>query len=62
VAVTTQKDLVKLRLTRLGERPLWALQVRLHVEAGREALDRRLEEAVRHEPETQARARAGDQG
>lgn len=46
VAVTTQKDLVKLRLSRLGERPLWALQVRLHVEAGREALDRKLEEAV----------------
>jgi tetraacyldisaccharide 4'-kinase len=50
VAVTTQKDLVKLRLTRLGERPLWALQVRLHVENGREALDRRLEEAVRRGP------------
>lgn len=47
VVVTTQKDLVKLRLTRLGERPLWALQIRLHVESGQEALDHLLEAAVR---------------
>jgi tetraacyldisaccharide 4'-kinase len=39
VAVTTQKDLVKLRLPRLGERPLWALRVRLHFAAGGEAVD-----------------------
>jgi tetraacyldisaccharide 4'-kinase len=42
VTVTTQKDLVKLRLPRLGERPLWALRVRLHFAAGGEAVDRLL--------------------
>jgi tetraacyldisaccharide 4'-kinase len=42
IAVTTQKDLVKLRLPRLGERPLWALRVRLHFAAGAEAVDRLL--------------------
>jgi tetraacyldisaccharide 4'-kinase len=40
--VTTQKDLVKLRLPRLGDRSLWALRVRLEVEAGREELERAL--------------------
>ena len=29
--VTTQKDLVKLRLSRLAERPLWCLRIRLRV-------------------------------
>ncbi len=42
VAVTTQKDLVKLRLPRLGERPLWALRVRLHFTAGGADVDRLL--------------------
>ncbi len=42
VAVTTQKDLVKLRLPRLAERPLWALRVRLHFAAGGEAVERLL--------------------
>jgi tetraacyldisaccharide 4'-kinase len=42
VVVTTQKDLVKLRLTRLGPYELWALRVRLHVEAGQDALDLQL--------------------
>jgi tetraacyldisaccharide 4'-kinase len=46
VVVTTQKDLVKLPLTRLGERELWALRVRLHFLAGQEALDRKLKEAL----------------
>jgi tetraacyldisaccharide 4'-kinase len=46
VVVTTQKDLVKLRLTQLGNRPLWALQIRLHVEAGQDVLDRKLCEAL----------------
>jgi tetraacyldisaccharide 4'-kinase len=46
VAVTTQKDLVKLPLTRLGERELWALRVRLHVRAGQELLDRKLKGAL----------------
>src|SRR5262249_28914864 len=36
--VTTQKDLVKLRVPRLGERPLWAVRVRLAVESGEEEL------------------------
>src|SRR5262249_41103296 len=31
---TTQKDLVKIRLERLGDRELWALQIRLHVASG----------------------------
>ncbi len=31
LAVTTQKDLVKLRVDRLGETPLWSLRVRLQV-------------------------------
>ncbi len=42
VIVTTQKDQVKLRLARLGDRPLWALRVRLEVGAGREELERAL--------------------
>jgi tetraacyldisaccharide 4'-kinase len=42
VVVTTQKDLVKLRLTQLGGRPLYALRIRLHIEAGREELDQKL--------------------
>ena len=40
--VTTQKDLVKLRLSHLGDRPLWALRIRLEVGAGREDLERAL--------------------
>ncbi|HKI36014.1 MAG TPA: tetraacyldisaccharide 4'-kinase [Gemmataceae bacterium] len=47
VVVTTQKDLVKLRLTDLGGRELWALHIQLHVEAGKEEFDRRLEAAIR---------------
>jgi tetraacyldisaccharide 4'-kinase len=46
VIVTTQKDLVKLRLAMLGGRPLWALQICLHVEVGQELLDRKLQEVV----------------
>src|SRR5262249_43456333 len=42
VVVTTQKDLVKLRLAQLGGRPLWALRIGLRFEAGQEALDQRL--------------------
>lgn len=40
--VTTQKDLVKLRVARLGERELWALRVQLHVREGGTELDDRL--------------------
>jgi tetraacyldisaccharide 4'-kinase len=47
IVVTTQKDLVKLRLARLGERELWALRIHLHIDAGRETLDHQLQSAVR---------------
>jgi tetraacyldisaccharide 4'-kinase len=40
--VTTQKDMVKLRLSILGGKPLWALKVRLHVEQGKDLLDGKL--------------------
>jgi tetraacyldisaccharide 4'-kinase len=47
--VTTQKDVVKLRLSRLGERPLWWLRIRLSVETGQDALDGCLRSAIRGE-------------
>jgi tetraacyldisaccharide 4'-kinase len=43
---TTQKDLVKLRLTELAGRPLWALRIGLQVESGEDILHRRLGEVV----------------
>jgi tetraacyldisaccharide 4'-kinase len=46
VVVTTQKDLVKLRLTHLGECKLWALRVQLRIHMGQDALDRKLKEAL----------------
>ncbi len=46
-AVTTQKDLVKIRLTNLGEVPLWAVRIRLKVRQGQEILDRLLCEPLR---------------
>ena len=42
LAVTTQKDLVKLRVPQLGGRPLWAVRVRLDVVAGRAGLEQKL--------------------
>ena len=42
LAVTTQKDLVKLRVARLGDCPLWALRIRLEIISGREALEQKL--------------------
>jgi len=47
IVVTTQKDLVKLRVAQLGGRALWALRICLHVEAGQETLERRLLSVVR---------------
>jgi tetraacyldisaccharide 4'-kinase len=44
--IVTQKDMVKLRLSRLGGRPLWSLRVRLQVEAGADELESRLEAAL----------------
>jgi tetraacyldisaccharide 4'-kinase len=41
--LTTQKDLVKLRVPTLGERPLRALRIRLHLEDGADELHRRLD-------------------
>src|SRR5262249_26720763 len=49
VVVTTQKDLVKLRLADLAGRPLWALRIRLAFVAGQTELDRLLERLVRRE-------------
>jgi tetraacyldisaccharide 4'-kinase len=46
VVVTTQKDLVKLPLVRVGERELWALRIQLAFRTGRELLDRKLKEAL----------------
>jgi tetraacyldisaccharide 4'-kinase len=46
VVATTQKDLVKLRLTQLGGKELWALRIGLHLEAGRETFDAQLEQVV----------------
>lgn len=43
LALTTQKDLVKLRMDRLGACPLWSLRVRLGVLSGREDLEQRLQ-------------------
>jgi tetraacyldisaccharide 4'-kinase len=40
--LTTEKDLVKLFLPQLGGRPLWSLRICLHIEAGEEALQRKL--------------------
>ena len=44
--VTTQKDLVKLRLRELGGRPLWALRIRLTFRAGQSELDALLERVL----------------
>jgi tetraacyldisaccharide 4'-kinase len=44
--IVTQKDLVKLRLSHLADRPLWSLRIRLHVEAGAEELERLLTAAL----------------
>jgi tetraacyldisaccharide 4'-kinase len=47
LVLTTQKDLVKLRLPQLATRPLWAVRVRLAVGAGRAELEQRLHGAAR---------------
>ena len=45
--VTTQKDLVKIRLDRLGEHELWALQIQLEVIRGQDMLEEKLLQIVR---------------
>src|SRR5207245_2175899 len=44
--VTTQKDMVKLRLSLLGGRPLWALRISMELGAGRDMLDGKLNAAL----------------
>jgi tetraacyldisaccharide 4'-kinase len=46
VIVTTQKDLVKLRLPALGSRPLWAVRIGLYLQAGQAVFDRKLQEVL----------------
>lgn len=48
LVVTTQKDLVKIRLARMGEHELWALRIGLHVREGEERLDAALEQVIPH--------------
>jgi tetraacyldisaccharide 4'-kinase len=47
LVVTTQKDLVKLRLIQLGGHDLYALRVRLQFTTGRDVFDRKLLNLVR---------------
>jgi tetraacyldisaccharide 4'-kinase len=50
--LTTQKDAVKLRLSHLGERPLWWLRIRLCVESGQDVLEGWLRSAISGERPT----------
>jgi len=43
---TTQKDLVKINLDHLGERELWALQIRMQIVRGQEEFERKLREVL----------------
>jgi tetraacyldisaccharide 4'-kinase len=47
LVVTTQKDLVKLRRRQLGGKETWALRIRLHVEVGQDALERKLLDVIK---------------
>lgn len=42
ILATTQKDLVKLRVARLGDRELWALRIELRIDRGQDVLEERL--------------------
>jgi tetraacyldisaccharide 4'-kinase len=46
VVVTTQKDLVKIRLDRLADKEQWALRIQLEVRSGQEELERQLSSLV----------------
>jgi tetraacyldisaccharide 4'-kinase len=46
VVVTTQKDLVKIRLDRLADKELWALRIQLQVRMGQAELERKLSSLV----------------
>jgi tetraacyldisaccharide 4'-kinase len=58
--VTTQKDLVKLHLTDLNNRELWALRVLLQVEVGRDMLDLKLEEASKARTQSNCRLQSAE--
>lgn len=45
-AVVTQKDLVKIGVDRLGNVPLWAVEIGTHVVGGNDALERKLNEVL----------------
>jgi tetraacyldisaccharide 4'-kinase len=46
VLATTQKDLVKIALDRLGDRELWALQIQLQVRSGHDVLEQALRQVL----------------
>lgn len=46
IVVTTQKDLVKIRVSTLGDRQLWALRIELEITRGNEDFDRKLKELL----------------
>jgi tetraacyldisaccharide 4'-kinase len=46
VVVTTQKDLVKIQLDRIGGRELWALAIQLQITSGQEAFEAMLRKSV----------------
>ena len=48
LVMTTQKDVVKLRVTCIGERELWALRIQLQVIAGQDTLSGILDSALEH--------------
>jgi tetraacyldisaccharide 4'-kinase len=49
--VCTQKDLVKIDLARLGDHPLWALEIGTQIVAGAEQLNSRLDEILKQIPQ-----------
>jgi tetraacyldisaccharide 4'-kinase len=53
--LTTQKDLVKLRVDQLAARPLWAVRIRLTFRKGQEAIENLLARAVPPDPDSHQR-------
>lgn len=47
IVATTQKDLVKIRLDRLGDRELWALKIELAIVAGQDVLEKELKRVMK---------------
>jgi tetraacyldisaccharide 4'-kinase len=50
ILLTTQKDLVKLRVDQLAARPLWAVRIRLAFREGQAALENLLDRSIPDEP------------